>query len=661
MSPALAHQAAPAATRLLVVDDHEPSRYATSRVLRAAGFEVIEAATGTDALALASENVDLVVLDVNLPDIDGFQVCRELRGSRATADLPICYLSATFTESEDVVRGMKTGADSYLVHPADPAVLVATVRALLFVRTAQTEKRAADVRFRTLFDLAPNGFAILDSALRFVDVNPALCELLGRDREQLLMQPLSSVCGAREQTELPELDATLRQGRSWKAILAVPHAAGESIDTEWVVTRDTNSESSIAVVSDVTARRRLEAAREHALLSEQAARAEAERSNQRKDEFLATLSHELRNPLNAILGWTELLKRNPQLSPEVARGINVIDRNSRLQSQLIADLLDFAGIRFGKMRLEKSTIDPQQALRAAVEVVSPQAEAKGVELQLRSLDQPGTLLADEARLQQVFWNLLTNAIKFTPRGGRVDITTRATEESFEVAVSDTGRGIDADFLPRLFDRFSQQDSGSAKSFSGLGIGLTIVRHLVTMHGGTISVASEGVGRGACFTVRLPRADVDVLARAPASERTLMGVRLLVVEDLDDTRALVVRLLSDAGAEVRDASTVQEALDIVAQYRPDVLVSDIGMPGTDGYELIRALRSRGYSAERLPAVALTAFARTEDRSDALEAGYQIHLTKPLNADVLIAAVINLSNSAASQRVRVSTETRSQQPQ
>ena len=655
----VAHQPeAVAATRLLVVDDHEPSRYATSRVLRAAGFEVVEAATGTDALAQASANIDLVVLDINLPDIDGFQVCRELRARRATADLPICYLSATFTDSEDVARGMKTGADSYLVHPADPAILVATVRALLFVRTAHAEKRAADARFRTLFDLAPNGFAILDLALRFIDVNPALCVLLGRDREQLIRQPLSCVCGVGEY--LQELDAALRQGGSWKGFLSVAQAGGASADTEWVVTRDTGSESCIAVVSDITAQRRLDAAREHALLSEQAARAEAERSNQRKDEFLATLSHELRNPLNAILGWTELLRRNPELPPDVARGINIIDRNSRLQSQLIADLLDFAGIRFGKMRLEKSRIDPQQTLLAAVDVVSIPAEAKGVSLRLHRLNQPVTLLADEARLQQVFWNLLTNAIKFTPRGGRVDITTRATEDNFEVAVRDTGRGIDADFLPRLFDRFSQQDSGSAKSFSGLGIGLTIVRHLVTMHGGTISVASEGVGHGACFTVRLPRVAIDMPTDAPSGERNLTGVRVLVVEDLEDTRALVVRVLSDAGAEVRDASTVQEALDIVAQCHPSVLVSDLGMPGTDGYQLIRALRARGYSAERLPAVALTAFVRTEDRSDALEAGYQLHLSKPVNAEVLVAAVINLSNSSGGKRAGVTAESSSRQP-
>jgi PAS domain S-box-containing protein len=627
--------------RLLVVDDNDASRYATVRVLRAAGFDTIEAATGNEALALASGGIDLLVLDVNLPDIDGFAVCRELRTRRETANLPICYLSATFTDSDDVARGMSTGADSYLVHPADPVVLVATVRALLFVRDAHAEKRRADARFRALFDLAPNGIAMLDRELTFTDANAALCAMLSCERDALVGQPLASIVGDEHPAELEELDEARRHHRTWSGVLRLASSAGTPVDTEWQVTPDTGFGTRIAIVADVTERRRLEAARERALLSEQAARAEAERSNQMKDEFLAMLSHELRNPLNAILGWAEVLKRAPNVPKELARGIDAIDRNSRVQSHLIADLLDFAGIRFGKMRLEKTRIDPRHALRAAVEVVSGQAEAKGVDIRLRPVDHPLSLMADEARLQQVFWNLLTNAIKFTAKGGRVDIQARDTGSSYEVAISDTGRGISPEFLPRLFDRFSQQDSGSTKNFAGLGIGLTIVRHLVTMHGGTISVSSEGVGRGACFTVRLPLAEGLAATPPQPTEKTLAGVRVLVVEDLDDTRALIVRLLSDAGAQVREAGDVPEALRAVTHETPDVLISDIGMPRTDGYQLIRTLRAQGYSAERLPAVALTAFVRTEDRSDALEAGYQIHLGKPVNPDVLIAAVINLS--------------------
>jgi PAS domain S-box-containing protein len=631
--------------RLLVVDDNQPSRYATVRILRAAGFDTIEAATGSETLRLATGDIDLVVLDINLPDIDGFEVCRQLRASRETADLPICYLSATFTANEDIARGMSTGADGYLTHPSDPLVLVATVRALLFIREANAQKRLADARFRAVFDLAPNGICLLDAMMRFAEVNPALTTMLGREAGQLINQPLATVISDAQQPLLAQLEGALDRNASWSGLLQVSLPEGSVIDTEWQVTAGPGSELRIAMVTDVTARLRLETAREYYLLGEQAARAEAERSNQLKDEFLATLSHELRNPLNAILGWAEVLKRTPNVPAELARGIAAIDRNSRVQSHLISDLLDFAGIRFGKMRLEKSAVDPNQALRAAVEVVSSQAEAKGVKFRIRLLDHAVTMFGDEARLQQIFWNLLTNAIKFTPEGGEVEAIASQAGSDLEVAIKDTGRGISPDFLPRLFDRFSQQDSGSAKNFAGLGIGLTIVRHLVTMHGGTIGVASDGVGRGACFTVRLPLAESTALARGVLAERSLSGVKILVVEDLEDTRALIQRLLSDAGAEVIEAADVPQALLSIDRGQPDILISDIGMPHRDGYQLIRTLRAQGYSAERLPAIALTAFVRNEDESDALEAGYQIHLSKPVNADMLIAAVLRLLSPSA----------------
>lgn len=626
--------------RLLVVDDNEPSRYATVRVLRAAGFDTIEAATGSDTLRLATADIDLIVLDVNLPDVDGFDVCRQLRARRETADLPICYLSATFTANEDIARGMSTGADSYLTQPSDPMLLVATVRALLFIREANAQKRLADARFRAVFDRAPNGICVLDAEMRFAEVNPALATMLGREPAQLINEPLRTVISPDQQPLLAQLEGALHQNSSWTGILRLNLPTASAIDTEWQVTPGPGSAVRIAMVTDVTARLRLETAREHYLLGEQAARAEAERSNQLKDEFLAALSHELRNPLNAILGWTAVLKSAPNVPAELARGIDAIDRNSRVQSHLISDLLDFAGIRFGKMRLERASVDPNRALRAAVEVVSSQAEAKGVQLGMRLLDHPVTIFGDEARLQQIFWNLLTNAIKFTPEGGEVEAIATQAGDDFEVAIRDTGMGISPDFLPRLFDRFSQQDSGSAKNFAGLGIGLTIVRHLVTMHRGTISVASEGVGRGACFTVRLPLAEDAELASGLPAECGLDGIKILLVEDLEDTRALTLRLLSDAGAEVMEAANVEEALHSIDVRPPDIVISDIGMPDSDGYQLIRTLRAQGYTSQRLPAIALTAFVRNEDESDALDAGYQIHLCKPVNANVLIAAVLKL---------------------
>jgi PAS domain S-box-containing protein len=630
------------AQRLLVVDDNDASRYATMRVLRAAGFETAEAATGREALQLASPGIDLVVLDVNLPDIDGFQVFRELRARKETSDLPIVYLSATFVNDEDIERGMRTGADGYLTHPADPVVLVATVRALLFIRHAHAERRIADMRFRALFELAPNGIAMLDAKLVFTDLNPALCQLVGRDREKVVGMSLREVVAPEQAGEFAQLTAALAEERNWHGVLRIPRTDKAHAETEWQITRDSSSGACIAIISDITVRRQLESAREHALAGEQAARAEAERSNQLKDEFLATLSHELRNPLNAILGWAEVLKRTPDLPPQTRRGIEAIERNSRVQSHLISDLLDFAGIRFGKMRLESRVIDPTLALRAAVEVVSMEAESRCVSVQVALGAQPAAVLADDARLQQVFWNLLTNAIKFTPKGGTVDVTSGVDGSDFRVTIRDTGRGISAEFLPRLFDRFAQQDSGSAKNFSGLGIGLTIVRHLVTMHAGTITVESRGLGHGATFTVRLPLAERGADGQAITDNSTLAGVSVLVVEDMEDTRSLIVRLLSDAGAQVREAADADDALRVIGEQAPDVLVSDVGMARTDGYQLIRALRGGGYSAERLPAVALTAFIRTEDRSDALEAGFQIHLGKPVSADVLIAAVRNLAH-------------------
>jgi CheY-like chemotaxis protein len=320
-----------------------------------------------------------------------------------------------------------------------------------------------------------------------------------------------------------------------------------------------------------------------------------------------------------------------------------------VQSHLISDLLDFAGIRFGKMRLEQQVVDAPRLVRVAVDTVSHQAIARGIDLTIDVPSGPHAVLGDEARLQQIVWNLLTNAFKFTPTGGRVAVTARAVGRWFEIAVSDTGRGISAEFLPRLFDRFSQQDTSKAKSFAGLGIGLTIVRHLVELHEGTISVASEGEGRGATFTVCLPLAATHVGTGGERPSGALGGIRVLVVEDGEDTRALIVRLLSDAGAVVSEAVSADQALESVERDAPQVLVSDIGMARTDGYALLRTLRQQGWSAERLPAIALTAFVRSQDQAEALEAGFQVHLGKPVNANALIGAIARLTASPPGEKL------------
>jgi hypothetical protein len=622
---------------VLVVDDNPASLYATSRILRAAGFEVIEAENGGKALALA-DRVGLIVLDVNLPDIDGFEVCRQLRDRSSTAYLPIIHLTATFMERSDMAHGLQAGADSYLTHPADPAVLVATVKALLFARQSDVIKRAADARFRRIFELASGGIALLDAQLSYSEVNPALCTVLGRDSWDIVGRAFAEFVPAEHHERLAALRCDLFGCGQWSGELTIERPGGERLDVEWRLALEGGQRSCIAIANDVTARQKLESEREKLLESERLARAAAERSNQLKDEFLAVLSHELRNPLNAILGWAKVLNRAPDTVPLVKQGLEAIERNSLLQSHLISDLLDIAGIRFGKMRLDLAVVSAANAVRSALEVVESQARRKGLQLQSDIADPDAHVLADESRLQQIVWNLLTNAIKFTPSQGRITVTARREERFYRIEITDSGQGIHPDFLPRLFDRFAQQESGADKRFAGLGIGLTIVKHLVDAHKGSIEAHSLGAGTGATFRVLLPL--TDERRAAPEDERSLSGAHVLVVEDDADARALIARILADSGIRVSEAAGADEALAHIGQLAPDLLISDIGMAKQHGYQLIRTLRAGGYSATQLPAIALTAFSRPEDRDAALRAGFQVHLSKPVNAETLKLSVSEL---------------------
>jgi PAS domain S-box-containing protein len=630
----------PERLRLLVVDDNPASLYAMSSNLRAAGFEVVEAMSGADALVLANQ-VDLVVLDINLPDIDGFEVCRKLRARADAAYLPIVHVSATSITSLEQAQGMSAGADSYLTYPADPAILVATIRALLFARRSDAIRRSADKRFRAVFELASSGIALLDSNLEFIDVNPAFCELAASSRTELIGRTMASMIMDIDDQACNKINATLRASGRWHGALRVLRGNGREAEVDWQIVGESSEGTRIAMATDITERRRAESERENLLTGERAARQEAERLNRAKDEFLATLSHELRNPLSAILGWVSVLQRMPGTAPEFLKGLEVIERNSRLQTHLIADLLDYAGMRFGKMNLDIVATYPLVALQSAHAVVAPLAHSKQVKLEWHIADRNTRVLADDARLQQIIWNLVSNAIKFTPAAGTVTLEARAVGAEYEISVTDTGRGISPQFLPRLFDRFSQQDSSANKSFAGLGIGLTIVKHLVELHGGSIRAHSPGEGHGSRFTVQLPITQELPRVRSEETGALLKGVNVLVVEDDIDTRAFVARVLVEAGANVAEASNSVEALALVRTNTPSILVSDIGMAQQDGYQFIRSVRGAGYSADTLPAIALTAFSRTQDRTDAIKAGFQVHLVKPISADRLTNAISMLA--------------------
>jgi signal transduction histidine kinase len=398
---------------------------------------------------------------------------------------------------------------------------------------------------------------------------------------------------------------------------------------------------------NATERQRLQEERDQLLVREQQAREEAERANAAKDQFLATLSHELRTPLNAILGWSRILSTTPVDRTRFTHALAVIDRNANLQLQLINDLLDVSRIISGKLELKRQQVDLAKICEAALDSLQPQIEAKRITVAKRF--DPGTplLLADAGRLQQVIWNLLTNAVKFTPDGGTVRLELRRVQSHVEVVVSDTGCGIDPAVLPRIFDRFVQAQHATSPSHGGLGLGLAIVRHLAEMHGGSVDADSAGEGKGAQFTLVLPvqavsRAAVDANQRADfRPPERLDGIRVLFIDDNPDARDLVATMLTDAGAKVRTSDSMDAALLALKRERPDVLISDIEMPDGDGYQMIRSLRLRDEDTDGpIPAIALTGATRPEDRIRILAAGYQLHVPKPVDPGELVAAVASL---------------------
>jgi PAS domain S-box-containing protein len=411
--------------------------------------------------------------------------------------------------------------------------------------------------------------------------------------------------------------------------------------------------------TDIHDRKQIEDALGHALENEQRARGEAELASRMKDEFLATLSHELRTPLNAIIGWAHMMRREGATPKDLLRGAEVIERNARSQSAIIEDLLDMSAIISGKARLNVERVDVGAMLRAAIDTARPSADAKHIRIVTRLEGADGLVLhGDPNRLQQVMWNLLSNAFKFTPREGEVRVEARRAEDSLELSVSDTGQGIPPEFLPFVFDRFRQGDSSTTRKAGGLGLGLSIVKQLVELHGGAVSVASAGEGKGATFKVSLPLAGLESPAgarradgsRAPRAPLTLpetecenlAGKRVLVVDDEPDARELLRELLENCRAHVTVAASSDEALDYVRRERFDVLVSDIAMPDKDGHDLIRAVRgmAKEHNGE-IPAMALTAYARPEDRLKALRAGFQMHTAKPVDPAELIAIVASLA--------------------
>jgi PAS domain S-box-containing protein len=765
-------------TRILLADDNADMRQYVEHILDKQ-WAVEAVADGNAALEAARRRIpDLVLSDVMMPGLDGFDLLRELRSDLRTRDVPVILLSARAGE-ESRIEGLDAGADDYLVKPFSARELLARVGAYLKLTRL---RREAQEQIRNILESITDGFVSLDRDCRYVYIN-AEAERMGLNREQLLGKRIWDVFpdilgtniesalrrAADEQvavefegrnqewqrtfafkaypngddgltiyfqdiTErklaeetlrasqaqlqtlfdeapigiyLVDADLRIRQvnpralpvfgdipeliGRDFDDVIhrlwtkeyadeivrifrhtletGEPYFTAEKIEErldrgvteyyEWQTNRiplPTGDYGVVCYFRDISAEVFARRERERLLQAERDAREVADQASRAKDEFLATVSHELRNPLNAMLGWARVLSGNGFNNEIRARGLKAIEQNARAQAQLIEDLLDVSRIISGKFRLNVEPIQVVGVIEAAIESVRPAADAKGVRLQATLDPNAGPVSGDAGRLQQVVWNLLANAVKFTQKDGRVQVRLARVNSHIEVVVSDTGQGIIPDFLPYVFDRFRQADGSSTRMHGGLGLGLAIVRHIVELHGGSVSAESPGKNQGSSFTVRLPLMVIhtkpDDQARGHqklSGEGTLQftpsllleGVKVLIVDDEPETLLLLSTVLTQSGAYVKTAASAAEGFREVQAWRPQVIVSDIGMPEENGYAFMK--RVKGWARETgawIPAVALTAYARAEDRIKALESGYQIHVPKPVEPTELVTVVASL---------------------
>ena len=638
--------------RVLLADDNADMRDYAERLL-AERWHVDTASNGRVALEVARAcRPDVIVTDVMMPELDGFGLLRELRADPDLQAVPVIMLSARAGE-EARLEGLTASADDYLVKPFSARDLLARVEAQIVKGRVRAIEQQHAQRLTRLFTHAPVAVAVLSGPEhRYELTNSRYRELIGN--RDVVGKPIREALPELEGQGLYELLDRVRStgepalGHSVRVVLnrglqGAPEDCYFDFVYQPVVADDGRVETIVVIAYDVTALA--------------AAKHDAENANRLKDEFLATLSHELRTPLNAVLGYTQMVRGGviePQRMPGV---LETIERNARLQEQLISDVLDVSRIITGKLRLDIGPVDLTRVIQEALETVTPAATAKGVRLQ-SAIDQPGVPVAGDAqRLQQIVWNLLSNAIKFTPRNGRVQIRLERINSHVELNVSDTGEGIAPEFLPQIFQRFRQADSTFTRNHGGLGLGLAICRHLVEAHGGRIEAMSPGKGLGTTVRVELPlmivhdnriqapdRVHPAIAMSAPARLELadITGIKVLLVDDDADALEMARDTLAIAGATVVTAATGADALAALDRETFAVAILDIGLPGMDGYELLAAIRSRPEDGQRdIPAAALTAYARAIDRTRSLQAGFQLHLSKPIEPNELAAAVLALS--------------------
>ena len=638
--------------KVLIVDDNSSDRELALRELKKLFpklqyREIIDEADLNDALK--QNKFNLVITDYQIRWITGLEILRRIKEKRPSC--PVIMFTGTGSE-EIAVSAMKAGLDDYVIKsPKHYVRLAAAVRSAWQRSQHQKALKEFKETYYRFFEQVPLGLYRLNPVGEIIEANSTLAKMLGCSAQELQGQNLDYY------HVLPETygqwQQQLNQNSSEQKLEAqIKTLNGEII---WVL------HSAIAVknrhgkliyyegaVAEITASKEAEIERIELLRREQKARKEAETVNRIKDEFLATLSHELRTPLNAIMGWMQLLRAGKMGETQIEKALEIIERNAKAQNQLIEDLLDVSRIIRGTMKLQFKPLNLIQVVMASVDTIRPAAEAKDIEIVTQFEHENIEVKGDEERLQQVFWNLAINAVKFTPAEGTITIRSLIEENTALVEVTDTGQGIAPEVLPYIFDRFRQAETeSSTRTQGGLGLGLAIVRHLLEIHGGEVSAYSEGLGLGATFKVRLPSIEQNNSSQQPASLSScnnfpsLEGLTILLVEDNRDAREMITLILEQHQAKTIAVESVQEALDLYRQEQPDILISDISLPHKDGYDLIRQIRN---SQDKfwLPAIALTAYASEEDKQKALEAGFDLHLPKPIDTTQLIESLLKLAS-------------------
>jgi PAS domain S-box-containing protein len=645
---------------ILLVDDRPANLLALEAILDQLDQRLVRATSGEEALEkLADEEFAVILMDVRMPGMDGLRTAEVICQRESAARVPIIFLTAVPIGNADVASGYARGAVDFLLKPFDPEILRSKVSvfvdlhqkeqmikrqsALLRQREREAFERRSELRFRSLMDALPQSVWVARADLTFYYWNQRAVDYIGI--QATMAVPAERLFEFVHPDDLPALRA------DWERSTANQHSAEVQVrlrrhtdgEYRWFLMRTVPQlEESGNVAGWIVAATDIDT--EHQALQE------AEAASRMKEEFLATVSHELRNPLNAIMGWVHLLRSEKLDVTKSSKALETIERNVHLQTALIDDILDVSRIMQGKINLTFRTVRMGVVVEAALAAVRPTADAKGVALEYKRTADSDEISGDADRLQQIVWNLLSNAIKFTPRDGRVTVSMERHDGELTLTVLDTGQGISQDFLPHVFDRFSQADSGSTRAHGGLGLGLAIVRHLVELHAGTVEATSAGAGQGASFSVKLPIRDSKAVTAGDEQGQTatrplqLEGVSILVVDDEEDSREVLAEVLRQYGAQTRTASSAEEALSAIARSTPQVLLSDIGMPSVDGFELVRRVRELIPSDEMI-AMALTGLGSAHDRKRALADGFQVCMVKPVDPDRLVEAIKQLLPSVA----------------